>query len=326
MFVIRELIGKYIKKETTRMNSPIGIIIFNRPDLTEKVFAEIAGAKPAKLFIIADGPRADRPADIEKCAAARAVVERVNWKCDILRKYSDVNRGCGITVAEGISWVFEHTDRAIILEDDCIPHQDFFRFCDELLERYLDDERIMQINGNNFQFGQTRGPFSYFFSHHNICWGWATWRRAWKYYDIGVKLWPELKETGWLHNIVNNAAAERYWAEQFDRASASVSNADFWTWDYQWTFACWAQNGLAISPNTTLISNVGFGSQATHTFSPGKTAYLATGELQFPLRHPPHVIRDAEADRYFIENVVVPKNAPHKKPFLPGLLQCLRRR
>ncbi len=158
------------------IRTPVALIIFNRPDTTERVFAEIAKARPPKLFIIADGPREDRPGEAERCASARAIVDRVDWNCEVQKNYSDVNLGCGARPATGISWVFDQVEEAIILEDDCIAHPTFFRFCDELLEKYRDDERIMHIAGNNFQFGNQRTSFSYFFSHHNICWGWASWR------------------------------------------------------------------------------------------------------------------------------------------------------
>lgn len=299
------------------MDTPVALIIFNRPDTTELVFAEIARAKPAKLLIIADGPRKDHPEDRQKCAAARAIINRVDWECEVLKNYSGVNLGCGKRPSTGISWVFTHVDRAIILEDDCVPNPTFFRFCDELLERLHDDERVMQINGNNFQFGHNRTSYSYFFSRHNICWGWASWRRAWRYFDMGVKLWPTLRDTSWLQDIAEHPGAVEYWRDKFDRAYDSEGNIDYW--DYQWTFACWANNGLSVSPNTTLVSNIGFGKEATHTKSPNTIlAELPSDEMAFPLQHPPYIARDSDADKYFIEKLVVPEP--------PRVYRKLRRR
>jgi hypothetical protein len=146
------------------LNVPVLLIIFNRLESTKKVFREIAKAKPRQLFVAADGPRPNHPEDIEKCRLTRAVIDEVDWECDVHKNYSDVNLGCGQRPATGISWVFEHEERAIILEDDCVPHLTFFRFCEELLERFHDDERVMQICGNNFQFGRKRTRYSYFFS------------------------------------------------------------------------------------------------------------------------------------------------------------------
>lgn len=169
------------------MSTPIALIIFNRPDLTIRVFSKIARAKPKTLFVIADGPRSDHPGDIKKCAEARSIIESVDWDCTVHKNYSDINLGCGRRLASGISWVFEKVEEAIILEDDCLPHPTFFRFCKELLERYRDDERIMQINGQNFQHKSMRTSYSYLFSYSNNCWGWATWRRAWQHFDMEMR-------------------------------------------------------------------------------------------------------------------------------------------
>ena len=160
------------------MNSPVALIIFNRADTTEKVFAEIAKARPEKLFLIADGPRSNRPDDIGKCKAARAVIDRVDWDCKVYKNYSDTNMGCGLRPATGISWVFEYVDEAIILEDDCVPSQSFFRYCSELLNKYRDDERMMTISGMKTDYGQKQRPYSYSFRlTPQTCGGWATWRR-----------------------------------------------------------------------------------------------------------------------------------------------------
>lgn len=286
------------------MNTPVAFIIFNRADVTERVFAEIARAKPPKLFVIADGPRSGKPDDAEKCAAARAVIDRVDWNCEVHRNFSDVNIGCGRRPATGISWVFEHTDRAIILEDDCLPDPTFFRFCDELLEKYRDDARVMHISGNNFQFGVDRGPSSYYFSRHNICAGaWATWRRAWEHFDMSMKLWPELRETPWLLYTLGNARAAEYWRKIFDEGYAHAGDTDYW--DYQWTFSFWAQSGLAAVPGVELLSNIGFREDATHTkWTDCKWGNIPTKPINFPLKHPPGMVPHAEADLFYLEKVL----------------------
>jgi hypothetical protein len=286
--------------------------------MTERVFAKIADARPRKLLVIADGPRANHPGEAQKCAAARAVIDRVDWPCEVLKNYSDPNLGCGCRPATGISWVFEQVEEAIILEDDCVPHPTFFRFCEVLLEKFRYDQRIMHIAGNNFQFRQQHTPYSYFFSRHNHCWGWASWRRAWQYFDMGVNLWPALRDTSWLQEIIEEPRAIQYWQRMFEQAYVCAGEVDYW--DYQWTFACWAQNGLSILPDTPLISNIGFGEEATHTKRVNdRRAYLETAEIVFPLRHPPYIIRDKEADRHFIEQVVLPA-----LPLQPSLYRKLR--
>lgn len=276
------------------MKTAVALIIFNRPEVTRRVFSEIAKAKPQKLLVIADGPREDHPTDAERCAAARAVVEDVDWACELLLNFSEVNLGCKVRPATGISWVFEQVEQAIIFEDDCLPHPSFFPYCEELLERYRDDERVMTISGNNFQFGRQRTRYSYYFSRYTHTWGWATWRRAWRHFDGEIRLWPELRETSWLLDILGDRAAAEHWRRQFDAVAHMNS-----VWDYQWAFACWAQNGLTAIPNRNLVSNIGWGEDATHTkAAEDRLARLPADEMLFPLEHPPYVVRHREADRF----------------------------
>ena len=286
---------------THKLRTPVAFIIFNRPDTTKEVFAEIANAKPPKLFVIADGPRGDHPDDLEKCTAARAIIEGVDWECEVLKNYSHVNLGCGNRVATGISWVFEHVDRAIILEDDCLPHSTFFRFCEELLEKYIDDERVMMIGGNNYLFSQKRMQYSYYFSRLVCLWGWGTWRRAWQHYDIEMKLWPELRDTPWLLDILFNDRQVEYWRSIFDGFYTGVSNVD--TWDFQWGFACWSQNGLVILPAVNLVSNIGFGDDSTHTMVEDIRANVPTAKMVFPLKHPLCAVRDRETDQLIFDQI-----------------------
>ncbi len=209
------------------MGTPIVLIIFNRPETTKQVFAAVANAKPAQLFIIADGPRTDRPDDLGKCAAARKITERIDWNCEVYRNYSDVNLGCGHRPATGITWAFEKVEEAIILEDDCVPDPTFFRFCEELLEKYRYDERIMMIGGRNNLPSDKQHRCSYHYARIPNCWGWATWRRAWQYHDMELKLWAELRNTRWLSDVFGNEAAVTHWSSKFDRAYAAASNVDY---------------------------------------------------------------------------------------------------
>ena len=274
--------------------TPIAFIIFNRPDTAERVFAEIAKAKPPKLLVVADGPRPSRPGEAEKCTATRAIIERVDWDCEVLTNYSDINLGCKHRVSSGIDWVFQQVEEAIILEDDCLPHPTFFRFCEELLARYRDDERIAIISGDNFQSGRRQGNASYYFSRYTHIWGWASWRRAWKHYDVEMKLWPQIKSGGWLNGVLAESDGLDYWTKIFDR----VYGGGIDTWDYQWVFACWIQSGLSVLPNINLISNIGFGNDATHTQSGSPFAELPVGAIPFPLTHPSFVLRHRIADSH----------------------------
>jgi hypothetical protein len=285
------------------MQTAVVLIVFNRPAETERVFGEIARARPPKLFVVADGPRLDRPGEAEKCAACRKVVDRVDWPCEVNVNFADVNMGCGHRPYTGIRWAFEQVEEAIILEDDCLPDPTFFAFCEELLERYRHDERVMHISGDNFHFGRQQLDFSYSFSCYSLTWGWATWRRAFRSYDRQIKLWPLLRDTLWLQDVLGDPTAIEYWTEIFDKAHGEGDRATYWA--YQWLFTMWAQRGLAILPNTNLISNIGYGEDATHTHTSGDPrSNLSTGAIEFPLRHPDFVLRDRQVDRATFEQVV----------------------
>ncbi len=271
--------------------------MFNRPETTARVFDEIRRARPSKLFLIADGPRAERAGEAEKCRATRAVAERVDWDCEVLTNFSDVNLGCQRRPVSGLDWVFENVTEAIILEDDCLPHPTFFSFCEQLLEKYRDDERVMAISGNNFQFGKKRTPYSYYFSRYPNTWGWATWRRAWRFCDLEMRLWPLLQDTSWLLDILGDEEAAAHWHNIFARAPEMKS-----VWDYQWLFACWTQSGLGVAPEVNLVSNIGFGEDSTHTAADvSSIANLPLVEMSFPLQHPPYVLRQREADDFLFQ-------------------------
>lgn len=258
----------------------------------KKVFAEIAKAIPPKLLVIADGPRADHPDDAGKCAAARAIIDRVDWDCEVLTNYSDVNMGCKRRVSSGLNWVFNTVEEAIILEDDCLPHPTFFRFCEELLEKYRDDERIAMISGDNFQLERKRTAHSYYFSRYTHIWGWASWRRAWENYDINMKLWPEIRDGDWLQDCLGDKKSARYWAKIFE----NTYNGKINSWGYTWIFACWVQGTLTILPNVNLVSNIGFGSEAVHTTEKNELAGMETEPMKFPISHPSYILRDSVAD------------------------------
>jgi hypothetical protein len=277
------------------MKTPVVLIIFNRPAQTEKVFDVIRQAKPPKLLVIADGSRAERPGEAEKCAAARAVIDRVDWDCEVFKNYSDVNLGCDPRISSGLNWVFETVEEAIILEDDCVPHSTFFRYCEELLERYRHDARVMNISGQNVLFGRHRTEYSYYFSRYTLCWGWASWRRAWQYFDVDVKLWPEIRD----QNLIKNVLVDPYAVKVWERTVQLLYDGYLTGWDFKWMFACWLQNGFCIIPNGNLVTNIGHGSEATHT-NDEKSPYnnMLVEAMSFPLKHPPFVTRNLEADKF----------------------------
>lgn len=274
------------------MDTPVAFIIFNRPDLTRRSFEQIRAAEPRQLFLIADGPRESRPAEVELCAETRQVVEAIDWECEVRRDFSPVNLGCRVRVSSGIDKVFDSVDRAIIIEDDCVPHQDFFTFCDELLNRYEDDPRVGVITGDNFQGGVLRGDGSYYFSKYNHVWGWATWRRAWQHYDVRMEFWPGWRDSAEFTEVCPDPAERSYWRRQFDRVHAGRID----TWDLQWTAANWHEGLLTATPNVNLVANLGFGPEATHTKVPTAAASMPTERIG-ELVHPSVVTVDAAADR-----------------------------
>jgi hypothetical protein len=281
-----------------QLKVPVVLIIFNRPDTTEKVLNAIAQARPSRLFVIADGPRSGRQGEAEKCGAARAIIERIDWDCEVIKDYSPINLGLQQRVASGLDRVFQSVNEAIILEDDCIADPTFFRFCDELLEKFRDDERIMVIGGSNFQFGRRRTADSYYFSRYNHSTGWATWRRAWRYYDQEMRLWPMVRDNGWLQDTLDDKYAVRYWHDTFE----AVYKGDINSWAFRWTFSCWLQSGLTTLPNVNLISNIGYGADGTNTQERSRFAEMPVTPVTFPLRHPPFVLRDTRSDLYTQRN------------------------
>ena len=277
-----------------RLTIPVLFLIFNRPDTTQPVFNEIREAKPTKLFVAADGPRDNKKGEKEECEKTRKIIEQVDWDCELYKLYRDKNLGCKIAVSSAIDWFFENVEEGIILEDDCLPHPSFFRFCQELLEKYKGDERVFVISGDNFLFGRKRTNYSYYFSRYNHCWGWATWKRTWSYYDGEIKIWPEIKMENWLKDILGNLHATRYWTNIFQRVYENRIDS----WAYPWTFSCWIQNGATIIPRVNLVSNIGFGPQSSHTKHRSRFTNMTVRAMDFPLRHPPFLVRDTKADDF----------------------------
>ncbi|MCP9927193.1 glycosyltransferase family A protein [Cyanobium sp. CH-040] len=284
-----------------RMNTPLLLIAWRRPHTLRQVIDAIRPVAPTRLYVACDGPNPVRPGEVEKVSATRAVIENeIDWPCQIERLYSDTNRGCRQGVSRAISWFFEQVEEGIILEDDCVPHPDFFPYCTELLERYRHDTRVWCVSGNNFQKGHWRGDGSYYFSRYNHCWGWATWRRCWVHYDADLRQWPALKASGLLGSIFENPREARYWARIWDRLLRE-GKPD--SWAYRWTFTCFANGGLTALPNLNLVKNVGFGEDACHTISEDSTGSPLSRRAEhpsglLPLQHPKFTVRNLVADAH----------------------------
>jgi hypothetical protein len=282
--------------------APVALFIFNRPHLTKQVYDRIRQARPSKFLVVADGPRRSHPDDGELCQLTRKIVASPDWPCEFLTNFSEENLGNRRRVSSGLDWVFRQCPESIILEDDCIPCRSFFPFCSELLNCYRDDTRIMHISGNNYQGGVRRGSGSYFFSRYSLTWGWASWARAWRHYDVNMNGWPSARQQGWLHSILEDPAEVEYWTGIFERLHRGLID----TWDYQWLFTCWHQNGLSIQPNVNLVSNTGVGLDATNFKEMHSTIGIPTEELA-ELIHPKQMHRDIKADRFTFREHIAQK-------------------
>ncbi len=278
---------------TTSLSTPVVLILFRRPEETARLIEALSTLRPRQIFVIADGPRCDIPGEAQACAAARAELERISWPCDIFSDLAAVNLGLKRRVESGLDWVFSQVEEAIILEDDCIPHPSFFRFCEELLQRFRREDRVMTISGSSLLPEDARGAQSYRFSRYPLIWGWATWRRAWQRYDPEMRNWQGEASRAWLSaQLPRNPAAQRYWSYCFQKTREQRH-----TWDYAWTHACWLHQGLSVLPYRNLVTNIGFGKSASHTFDPGnRYANLAAQEMQFPLIHPAAMEPDLQHD------------------------------
>jgi hypothetical protein len=298
------------------LDLPVVLIVFNRPHLTTLAMERLRAIRPKTLLVVADGPRSDRPHEPELCAEVRQIVERIDWPCELLKNYSEENLGCGRRIASGLDWAFRTVEEAAIVEDDCQPEPDFYRFCQEMLERYRDEPRVMQVCGSNFLFGRARPRASYYFSRYPLCWGWASWRRAWSHFDFDMKTWRVGSNQQQYLDQFDNPKERAFWKESWSQMCAGRGD----NWDYQWSFACLAARGLSIVPAANLIRNVGFGVDATHTRSRLMALTPPIGRLSFPLKHPTEIKSDEAADQLAAQTLF------QKRHLLEKIAEGLRRK
>ena len=273
-----------------KLSTAVVLIIFKRPSQTERVFRMIEEAKPSRLYIIADGPRNADEALL--CQQTRQIGENVNWDCEVQKNYSETNLGLRNRVISGLDWVFDREESAIILEDDCLPHPTFFPFCEELLKYYKACDQVMHISGDNFLKGKMTFVESYYFSKYTHVWGWATWRRAWCLFH---RLESEHSNLELDLQIFQTPSERNFWKTLLEQV---CSHRMDYTWDYQWAITCLAHRGLCVMPASNLVSNIGFGSAATHTQESTWFTDLPAFPMDFPLRHPHQMEWDFDADQY----------------------------
>jgi len=279
------------------LNTAVLFLVFNRLDVTKQVFSAIRQAKPPRLYIAADGARSKKEGEAEKVKAVRDfILSNIDWKCEVKTLLRDENLGCKYAVSKAITWFFDNEEMGIILEDDCLPSQSFFWFCEELLNRYKDDLRIWHIAGNNFHFGWKRDKdYSYYFSYYGSIWGWASWKDRWEHYNVDMEHYAEIKNKKYLWDVFGYQKEAKFRLSNFEQIVNGLN-----TWDYQWAYCRFINSGLSIVPADNLVKNLGFGEEATHTNSKNdKRSNMDVFNVEFPLKMPNFIIRDKVSDDRF---------------------------
>ncbi len=296
---------------------PIVLIVFNRPDLVKGQINALRALAPSQLYVIADGPRANNDDDHARCRAVREAVDQVDWDCAVIKDYADENMGCAKRIVSGLDNVFSQVERAIILEDDCLAHPAFFDFCSELLDKYATNHEVMQICGTNLCKDVDSSVSSYRFSCHVVCWGWATWARAWQKNELDMTLTDER-----IHALLRQNLSDREAVAHWQWLIAKVRKKELDAWDYPWQLSIWREQGISVLPNYNLVSNQGFGEDATHTKNPrSPMANLATEGMVFPLVHPISISADVPMDARFVQEILLAKSKKRQnKSFIKRVL------
>jgi len=270
----------------------------------------IQKAQPTRLYLIADGPRPNHPEDVTKTKSARKVVEKIKWKCEVTRIYSAENMGCGQRLPSGLNVAFEREEQLVILEDDCLPDISFFRYCDELLERYKDEERVMMVSGRNGLKKWKEGKQSYHFSRFTPIWGWATWKRAWRYFDPEMKAWGDSNLREQIRVAMGNDNEYNYREDNYTKVYQKRIKT---VWSYQWEATLLINNGLSVVSAVNLIENIGFGPDSTHTGLVVFENYLMKAQsLEFPIKFQDKIEPDEEFDKK--NSITIPPPPLPRKP------------
>lgn len=280
---------------------PILLIVFRRVETTRAVLNEIRKLKPKQLFIASDGPRDGVIGEDEKVKKVRELFKDIDWDCEVKTLFREKNGIHNLSISSAVSWFFDQVPEGIVLEDDCLPHPSFFRYCEELLQKYRNDKSVMMICGANFQQGNKRGNNSYYSAKIGSSWGFASWQRAWQHYDITMSSFPEFKQEGQIKNIFDNKKIQEYWLDIFEK----VHNGTVKAYDYPWIYAIWANGGLVLSPNVNLISNIGFGKDAlTYADEKNKFARIPTQDIGI-ITHPKFILGNKDSDEFFMKEYLL---------------------
>lgn len=311
-----------------RARNPVLLILFNRPEQTAKVFDTLRKVQPERLYLAADAPRLNRAGEAQKCEAVLNIFSTVDWPCEVYRRVLDTNVGCDVNVTSGVDWFFENEETGVVLEDDCVPNESFFRYCDELLEKYKDNDRVMWINGFNNGYNSGEPSPSYFYSIYALSWGWASWRRAWRCFRDGGRnlLANGTSETIWPEYIKKSYMARLFWRYSFKYGRVTRA------WDFRWLNCIWANGGLACTPSKNLISNIGYGVEGVHGGSRNDPrGNLPTVELQEDLVGPSDVTSSAPLDAYLSKTfyrigiyTVIKTYVASQSPYVRKLIRRIR--
>lgn len=277
------------------MKIPVVVIIFNRPDKTKILYESLKKYKPSKLLIISDGPRSNFANEKGKVVQSRKIFEKIEWECEILFNNSETNLGCRERIISGLNWVFSKVEKAIILEDDCIPTTEFFTYMEILLDRYQDRKKISSICGTNFLSDSYEVKDSYLYSKYCNVWGWGTWKDRWFKIDSQLKGLGKIKKKKFLIKYLGSFRAYLYWHWLLDR----VDRKKIDSWAYIWNFTNFIEEKISIIPSTNLLTNIGIGKDSNHTQSlPYKyiSSQESTKKLTFPLKYPSNFLLDSEHD------------------------------
>ncbi len=309
---------------------PVVLFMFKREKAVE-VVKRIGCVKPKKLYIIADGGRT--PAEIEECRNCRKAVEKaIVWECEIIRNYAETNRGVFENIGLGAKWVFEHEDKAIFLEDDNLPSVSFFQFCKEMLEKYIDDERILWICGTNYLGNKRYTTCSYYFTRHMMPCGWASWSKKFsKYYDPFIADCDDEKLCENIKYIMRNDKLYRqykyFWRSEKCRIDSGLKPL---SWDYQMDFAIKSNDLLGIVPSANLIKNIGVdqfsihGGHSTKDTMTNRFCSMELYELDFPIIHPKHVIPTKDFEKAISKILLYPLGLRIKNKVIITLRKVLK--
>lgn len=274
--------------------TPILIIIFNRPDTTSLVLEAIRKVRPPRLYIAADGPRPGIESDVELCRQARNLSNSLDWDCEVITWYREDNFGPDRGVSTAISWFFENETEGIILEDDCFADDRFFWFCQESLQRFRDDNRVMHVCGSNL-LGWNNDLYSYYFSRYASVRGWASWRRAWNLFGFEKSRYEAIRERGYFEEYFPSNREKLRWFRVFDGLALDPDNQGSWV--KRWDFSRFIQSGLSIVPCDNLVAAVD-----SHSTRSQDVPDQSDEDCTF--RHPPFVIRNLEADKHYYSTVL----------------------